>query len=147
MKITAQVAGIDAVRGRLAEIKRASPQALAATAVQVEDIITEAAGKHSKHSRTGMLVRSIFKKRDGDDWLIGHDLQVAPHARWVIQGARPHLILPRRKKVLRWAAGGEFVFAKRVRHPGYRGDDYLTAAAAQAPKLFKQNLDRLMPRR
>lgn len=36
------------------------------------------------------------------------------------EGTRPHIIVPRNKKVLRWesAETGEEIFARRVRHPG-----------------------------
>lgn len=43
-----------------------------------------------------------------------------------------------RKLVLRWAAGGKFVFSQHVNHPGYAGDAYLVRAAAQVPKIFHE---------
>ncbi|WP_171021284.1 hypothetical protein, partial [Glutamicibacter sp. V16R2B1] len=44
------------------------------------------------------------------------------------EGSRPHVIVPRRKKVLVFVprGGGPWVFTKRVRHPGFRGNKYLT---------------------
>lgn len=34
------------------------------------------------------------------------------------KGARPHVIVPKRARVLRFPAGGRIVFARRVNHPG-----------------------------
>ncbi len=51
-------------------------------------------------------------------------------------GTKPHEIRPRRRKVLRWPAGDEFVFARKVRHPGYEGDAYLVRAADDAVRAF-----------
>lgn len=42
----------------------------------------------------------------------------APHARYVDEGTPAHLITPSSARVLRFEAGGEIVFARRVNHPG-----------------------------
>lgn len=42
------------------------------------------------------------------------------------EGTQPHIIVPRRAKLLRFRVGGKVVFAKRVRHPGTRPNPYLT---------------------
>ncbi|MFC8466008.1 hypothetical protein [Streptomyces sp. NPDC057250] len=49
-------------------------------------------------------------------------------SRFVLDGTRPHLIRPRRKKALRFQAGGGVVFAKLVRHPGTKANNYLLRA-------------------
>jgi hypothetical protein len=51
-----------------------------------------------------------------------------PATQYVIHGTRPHVIVPRNRKALRWLVGGQPTFAKRVNHPGYKGDDFLTRA-------------------
>jgi hypothetical protein len=43
-------------------------------------------------------------------------------------GTGPHVIRPRRRKALRFIAGGRVVFASRVQHPGTRGSRFLTRA-------------------
>lgn len=49
--------------------------------------------------------------------------------RYVLEGTRPHRIRPRRAKALRFTArSGDLVFTKLVRHPGYRGDNFLLEA-------------------
>lgn len=96
------------------------------------DGVQAGAGRHAKHSPSP-LFESVFNRpteRGGRE--VGHDLGRAPYAPFVIFGTRPHTIRPREKKALRWASGGEFVFAKWVNHPGYAGDDYLTTSMRAA---------------
>lgn len=68
--------------------------------------------------------------RDGSNelptMLIGSD---SPIALLHHEGSRPHEIVPRRKKVLVFYADsgrGPLVFTRRVRHPGFRGNRFLT---------------------
>jgi hypothetical protein len=118
MKIEVVVDGIDQVRARLARVAIAPGGALDAAAVDIERLVEQGAGSHRKYSRTGFIVRSIFKRRIPGGWKIGHDKQLAPYAKFVVKGARPHVIRPRNKRALRWPVPGGFRYAKRVRHPG-----------------------------
>jgi hypothetical protein len=90
------------------------------------------------HTQTGALARSLRLRSDGaGGWIVGHDRQMAPHAPFVHWGTRAHVIRPREKKALRWPSGqGGFVFARRVRHPGYAGDAWLVKAADAAVRQF-----------
>jgi len=47
------------------------------------------------------------------------------YATFVLYGTRPHLITPKDKKALRFSSVKDFVFAKVVKHPGYKGDNFL----------------------
>ncbi|MDY4155083.1 MAG: hypothetical protein SPH77_00640 [Campylobacter sp.] len=38
---------------------------------------------------------------------------------------KPHEIKPKTRKFLRWVVSSEFIFAKKVKHPGYKGDPFL----------------------
>jgi hypothetical protein len=89
-----------------------------------------------RHNRTGALFQSLFNRAIPKGREIGHDGQRAPHAVFVQLGTRPHVILPNKKKALRWATGGKFFFAGKVNHPGYRGDAYLINAATLAVREF-----------
>lgn len=62
----------------------------------------------------------------------------ARYARWVESGSRPHAIVPRRAKALRFEVGGRVVFAKRVWHPGYRGSRFLSSSVRD--ELARANL-------
>lgn len=103
------------------------------------------------HTQTGALARSLFLKPEGESaWVIGHDLQHAPHAIFIHFGTKPHLIKPKDKKALRWAGGSgggtHFIFAKWVRHPGYKGHAYLVEAADAAVKQFDAIVQRIQTR-
>jgi len=138
--IAVDVSGTDEVRAKL---RRIGPElarlALASTVVQVEDYVEQEVGKHSK---TGALFQSIYKREVADGWEVGHDPQRAAHAVFVHWGTRPHRIEPKDKKALRWAAGNRFAFAKGVNHPGYKGDPWLVRAAQLAPAIFRRHVER-----
>lgn len=140
MKLHVNAAGDKAVRAQLLRLVTSARLALDATAEQVEEQVEDQAGKHTKPGGTGALFRSVFKARVPDGWEIGHDLQVAPHARFVHRGTKPHVIKPKNKTALRWGAGGRYFFARGVKHPGYQGDAWLPRAAAQAPRIFAQQI-------
>ena len=53
------------------------------------------------------------------------------YAAAVHDGTGPHIIRPRKKKVLRFEVGGHIVFAKEVHHPGSRGRPFLRLAAQE----------------
>lgn len=136
VRVTVEGVG-DAVK-RVDAAPAAVSHALDVTAVRVEELVEAGAGKHAK---TGTLERSIFKKRITGGWDVGHDSQVAPYARFVHDGARPHVIEPDKRKALRWPVPGGFAFAKRVNHPGYKGDAWLRRAAREALPIFERALD------
>ncbi len=141
MKLQVNLTGAKEVREQLLRIGQSPALALARTAEELEEVIEAQAGKHSK---TGALVRSIYKRRQGEGWELGHDLQVAPHALFVHWGARPHVIRPKNKRALRWPSGGQFRFAKEVNHPGNKADPWLTRAAALAPSIFARHVQALI---
>jgi hypothetical protein len=47
-------------------------------------------------------------------------------ALWLDRGTKPHLILPRRVRMLRWEVSGTVRFAKSVMHPGTRGARFMS---------------------
>jgi len=94
-----------------------------------------------RHSKTSALLKSVFNRKTAAGREVGHDTQAAPYAPFVVFGTRPHKIFPKNKRALRWQVGGRNVFAKFVNHPGYRGDDYLTAAADDAVRQFAAVVD------
>lgn len=86
------------------------------------------------HTKTGALARSTYIKSIEGGYAIGHDERMAPHAKFVHWGTKPHTIKPKDKKALRWAKGGKFAFAKVVNHPGYKGHPWLDNTAKQLPQ-------------
>ena len=94
------------------------------------------------HTKTGALFQSVFNRQTKTGRAVGHDTGRAPHAAFVLFGTRAHEIRPKGKKSLRWAGPGGFVFAKVVKHPGYKGDHYLNDAADKAIARFAEILQR-----
>lgn len=105
------------------------------------DAAQRGAGRHSKPAGSGALFQSLYNRSIPKGREVGHDPQRAPHALFVNLGTRPHEIRPKNKKALRWAGGGLFHFAKVVKHPGYRGDAYMIAAATEAVREFRAIVD------
>lgn len=98
----------------------------------------------ASHSKTGVLLQSLFNRAVPNGRAVGHDIDRAPQALWVNLGTRPHDIRPRNKKSLRWASGGQFIFAKLVKHPGYAGDAYVIRSATDALRQFSAIVDAAM---
>lgn len=95
----------------------------------VRNVREKARREHAFVTRAGVLERAI----DSDVQerpLVGYVFVTndAPYGKYVHEGTRPHEIRPRRKKALRWATGGGFVFAKSVMHPGTKADPFLQNA-------------------
>jgi len=87
---------------------------------------------------TGRLKNSIGMRREGRNKIVVE--AKAPYAGFVEYGTRPHIIRPRRKKVLRFEVDGKVVFATRVYHPGTSPKPYwrpsLHHTAEALPKIF-----------
>lgn len=142
MAIQIRVNGIDAAKGQL----RSLPEAIEASVIrQMAQIAYDSAERGADaHTKTGAMRQSLFARAIPKGREVGHDLQRAPHALFVQFGTRPHVIEPSKRKALRWASGGQFFFAKRVNHPGYRGDAYLARAADGAVRQFAAIVDRAL---
>lgn len=76
---------------------------------------------------TGALRKSIhmrhFRDPRGQYLWIGSELS---HALVHHEGAKPHVIVPKTAKMLRFVSRGQVVFAHRVNHPGSKPNRYLT---------------------
>lgn len=152
MTIKLRIDGITEAIGTLRGIPENLQNAVIDDMAQVAyDAVEAGAGKH--RGRTGLLWQSVYNKQIEGGREVGHDpseLTVdwrggTNRALFVLLGTRPHKIRPRERKVLRWAHGNDFIFAREVNHPGYRGDDYLTAAATASVKKFREIVDKRLP--
>lgn len=141
--ITVELTGLPEVRAAFDKLREIMQEkAVAMTATDAEDKVFRAADAHTK---TGALIRSVFKQqRTAQSWAVGHDLQIAKHALFIQFGTKPHTIVPVNKKALRWVSGSQFVFAKKVNHPGTRADPYLDRVAAEAPAIFFDHVNTLL---
>jgi len=81
--------------------------------------------------RSGNLARSLVKEIDEDGSATLRAL--APYAKFVVEGTRPHEIHPRGASVLVFKAkSGDLVFTRLVRHPGTKPNPFLTRAVDKA---------------
>lgn len=80
----------------------------------------------------GSTIRAQIRRGPGGDFQgvirVSH-----PAAIYVVNGARPHQIRPRRPGgVLRFTVNGQVVFARLVNHPGNKPNDFLRQALRAA---------------
>lgn len=134
--------GLSEVTGSLRQLPESLERSTILKLSQVAfDLAQAAAGRHNK---TGALFQSLYNRSIPNGREVGHDPARAPHAIFVQLGAKPHVIAPKTKKSLRWASGGKFFFARKVNHPGYRGDAYLIEAATAAVREFAKIIDQAL---
>jgi len=109
-----------------------------------------------KHTKTGRLERNIDSKIHKDKlrseifvsnqgMLVDWRGKKVNYGIFVHFGTKPHTITPRRKKALRWVENNKFVFAKLVKHPGYKGDPFLYKGVYKAfkeiDKIFNETIE------
>lgn len=118
------------------------PQALNRAVMNHLSDVAEESMQNSiaEHTKSGVLALSYYNRQTpskrGRE--LGHDLEIAPHAKWVIEGTAPHPIEARNAKALYfwWPKINDFFIGKRVNHPGYAGDDYINKAMVDAMREF-----------
>lgn len=85
--------------------------------------------------RSGVLLASLRREFGPDgtwvDVVAGVD-GLTPYTGYHLFGTEPHIIRPRRRKALRFVAGGGVVFAAKVSHPGTAANPFLTNALTAA---------------
>ena len=121
----------------------------------------ESAVKHNMTSftRTGRLRSSITTRIKGKTGTIGTNVNYGPYVEY---GTRPHLILPRYKKILAWPIAGQsraglgrgpqgtlkgkgqFAYARVVHHPGFKGHHYMRRALDDNRKIISSLFQRFL---
>ena len=99
--------------------------------------------------RTGAARRTIAAKRGVKAFGVTYVDMVAPlfYHRYLDAGTRPHEILPVRARFLRFhARDGTLVFAKRVWHPGTKGDGFAGKMYFKAQRVLRAELEALAAR-
>jgi hypothetical protein len=113
--------------------------------IQVETI---AGAKKRVPRKTGFLARSIVPGTVSDNTAL--IFVNAPYAAAVELGSKPHVIVPKRARVLAWptasgnrrlsgrarkgVSSGDMTFAARVNHPGTKAQPFVKPAAEDALK-------------
>jgi hypothetical protein len=97
--------------------------------------------------RTGAARRTIEAKRGVKAFGQYHADIVAPlhYHRHLDAGTRPHEIRPVRARMLRFVASdGAIVFARRVWHPGTKGDGFAGKMYHKAERVLRAELEAMM---
>lgn len=85
--------------------------------------------------RTGKLRDSITREVYDSNAIIRTS---SGYGRFVNDGTRPHIILPRFGRFLRFEINGRVIYAKRVHHPGFTGRRFVEATLAESmPKIIE----------
>lgn len=119
--------------------------AVEASAVEVA---TTAKMEHRYKQRNGRLKDAVQTAvgESGMEARIYLDGNIAPYAVFIHEGIKPHDIFPNRRKVLRWVDGNKFLFAKRVRFPGWAADPFIYDAFESNQETIMNIFDRYTER-
>jgi len=128
--ITVTVHGVEQVAQRLQDVPKNLAHGVILEMSQV--VFDHMQAGADRHTKTGALFQSVYNRAIPGGREVGHDQDRAPHALFVVWGAKPHKIKPLNKKSLRWSGPGGFIFARFANHPGYKGDNYMQRAADEA---------------
>jgi len=89
--------------------------------------IIQAAARAQVGVRTGALRASIHMRHLRDSR--GQFIKVGSSLNYALlhhEGSKPHIIVPDRATILKFATRGRVVYANAVRHPGTKANRYLT---------------------
>lgn len=101
-------------------------------------LIAEGSIKKATPVKQGTTRRSLTHKVDSP--LSG---RVGTNVEWgraLNDGSRPHIITPKKAKVLAFPGAGGMVFAKRVRHPGTRATHFMEHGVEDAKPRIRSLL-------
>lgn len=120
--------------------QQASDGVKEAVEISLRDVQERTRNEHVWISRTGQAEREIRVRSVAKDFeASGAVYTTLPHGIYLHTGTRPHQIVPKRKKALRFVRNGSFIFAKRVHHPGTKGDEYIYHAFdAETPVIISR---------
>ena len=125
-----------------------------AVAKLADEIYQNAFNRADAHTQTGVMLSALYNRKKSDlHYEVGIDNKRASYGIFVHNGWGPHEIKPRNRKFLRWVAGNNFIFAtqrvrvaKKVKHPGYKGDPFFELAIKQEVPKFERWLEREIKR-
>lgn len=120
-----------------------------ALAVNVQDALKARAPVYGgpEPSRTpgtfrDSLVSTVRPTPNGLQVVVDSDDE--PVKQFILNGTRPHTIVPRTAKALRFVAGGEVVYTKRVAHPGTAPNDFVGQSYDQLMSLALEAHERAL---
>ena len=112
------------------------------------EVATTAKMEHRHKQRNGRLKDAVQTAvgESGMEARIYLDGNIAPYAVFIHEGIKPHDIFPNRRKALRWVDGNKFLFAKRVRFPGWAADPFIYDAFESNQETIMNIFDRYAER-
>ena len=119
--------------------------AVEASAVEVATIAKMEHRYKQRHGRLKDAVQTTIGE-NGTEARVYLDGNIAPYGVFIHDGIKPHDIFPNRRKALRWVDGNKFLFAKRVRFPGWDPDPFLYDALESNEKTIVSIFDRYTER-
>lgn len=125
--------GLDALRAELEQRTRITARVLAS---EWEDQLQTTSPVDTGNMRQQTVVRD---ERTSEGARVTARVDT-DYARYVAEGTRPHEIVPRNARALRFTVGGRTVFATRVMHPGTQGnawwDESLNGVADMTRRIW-----------
>lgn len=110
--------------------------------IAAEGIKDRASTEHRYKSRSGELERKGIATMVEDNVAVISLSPRVPYGIYVHEGTKPHIILPRQKKILRWSDGeGNYFFSRKVNHPGTKPDPFLYDAAKVETPLIQSRFE------
>lgn len=118
-----------------------------------DDLYENAKKRVRRHTKTGRMENNLTQRVNkralegevyisDDGMLTDWNGKPTNYALFVHFGSKPHVIEPKKKKALRWSSVNGFVYAKKINHPGYRGDPFMYDASRET----FNNLDTIFKR-
>lgn len=121
----------------IAEHRRAVDQSVEESAKAGEKLSKNRPGFKHQTKRTKRLTQGRVIRRGGKTIIVRLSNK-AKHAAVLEKGSRPHVIRARRKSVLKFKIGGQWISKKSVRHPGTPAYHFLSKGRDVASRKFEQ---------
>lgn len=113
----------------------------------VRDAVTEGAAEaratHKYKDRSGALTGAISGRvlMSTTGAAFGEMRASKEYASYVEGGTEPHIIEPRRAKMLRFVINGRTVFASKVNHPGTKPFPFMGQAYLKAQRVLQSRIE------
>lgn len=136
--LTLKIENLNELRSAFASAPARVAPLLKAATIEAGKVIQRTEVKEAPH-KTGGLQRSVRLTY----FNIGVEIfPTAKYAPYIVTGTRPHEILPRRVKALRFrGSDGQYHYAKRVLHTGTKPNDFVARTIGLATRPVNQIFD------
>lgn len=136
-----------AARSNAPVLKTATPNRKPGTVKQAISVRASKVARRNKDEGVFVSVRPLRGSRQKKLGKAGATNPNDPYYWLFVEfGTKPHLIKPKRGKVLAWQSGGKTLVARYVKHPGIKGQRFMTRAAeSQGEAAIRVFMNRVIP--